>query len=654
MSFLKANKEISPPVAQAFQLLKEEKFKEASKFINFALQSQPKSVILHLLNSLTYEKLAERGDAGGLELAAVGYQNVINLDGSNAFAITQLGKIKYRENKFAEAQENFANALLVKPDDVNLLQELAAASYYAHDVKTALVAIDKAVKLKPNDPLINRSAAMIHAALGNFTTAQKHIDLFQKQAGKDPAIEQLASRYNDWVTLYKSGRLSLAAAKEPTPPPTPTTGAAATTEPPLPAANVDVTPPPTESTPKESLSGKNDGGGDTAPSEGDAGAPAAPQEVAQTDLQSPYGPQIVIDVYLLQLSEDVRTSKGNNIMDNLAVTLTPGGFASFRGRMGGTGVSNAGTNGDTTVVNPSTGFRATEGGSNQFTTADITGGAAPVFTPATQAINFNQAGSVFGNVYSGGITWAGLTYSLNIANAVDIRSQIVSRPTLMTYLNKQTTLFTGDQIVQGITGQYGGNLLKYNLGLTTVITPTKIEGDEVSFDVNIEGLVPTSDLNQLSQGLTVRIAQITTHAKMKFGETLTIGGVYTNSDFYTKEGFPGLQDLPLVQYFFANENTRSLRRSALIMITPRSPELLKSAVSRALARGKNRPNLDELSNRHPDWFSAHPNLDPIIHQFSKDPATYYEFRTGDILPPSWGWEEPLQQKLDSLAGFMYF
>ena len=44
-----------------------------------------------------------------------------------------------------------------------------------YDIKTAISAICKAEKLKPEDPLIHRSAAMIYAAVGDFKTAKKHL-----------------------------------------------------------------------------------------------------------------------------------------------------------------------------------------------------------------------------------------------------------------------------------------------------------------------------------------------------------------------------------------------------------------------------------------------------------------------------------------------
>ncbi|MBP9692404.1 MAG: hypothetical protein KBD90_03630, partial [Alphaproteobacteria bacterium] len=238
-SSLKMNKEVSPPVAYAFQLLREEKYKEASQFLNQTLQAQPKNPLLHILNAIAYEKLAERGDASGLELACIGYQNAINLDSSNVFALTQLAKIHYREKRYDEAQEGFANALLVTPNDTDLLHEFAAASYYAYDIKTAVSAIDKAEKLKSEDPLIQRSAAMIHAALGDFSTAKKHLAIFQTQMGNDPAVNQLVTRLNDWQYLYKSGRIKLAAASA-------SSGDSGPTAP-VDTGAGDITPPPADS-----------------------------------------------------------------------------------------------------------------------------------------------------------------------------------------------------------------------------------------------------------------------------------------------------------------------------------------------------------------------------------------------------------------------
>ena len=645
-----------------------------------SLQSQPKNVFLHLLNALTYEKLAARGDATGLELAAVGYQNAINLDSSNIFAITQLAKLKIHEKQFGEAQELFANALLIKPNDADLLHELAAASYYAYDIKTALSAIDKAEKLNPRDPLIHRSAAMIYAAVGDFTTSKKHLDIFQTKLGKDPAVAQVITRFNDWSSLYKSGRINLAAATSSIPPlhqpfgsPAPSGGGATSggatsggatsggaTSGGTTTVGSTTTSTSSEGTPPISPALTPSGGGSSSTGDGSTSSidTIATTEEAETVLDLPtttetsasQGPQIIVDCYMLRMEETASTSKGNNILENLAVTLNPGGFTAFRGQLGGTSLPSglsAGQNQNSAVLATDTGFKA-----NQAVAANA--GAASILTPSTSTFSLFNKGSITGSVFASGITWAGLTYSLNIANAVDLRTEVVSRPSLMTFLQKQSVFFSGDELVIGLSGQYGGTLTKYPVGVTLIVTPESLDGDMLTLTITIEGSILTQPNPNLQQTVTVGKTRVDTFAKVRLGETLMLGGLYERQELFSKDGFPGLRDIPIAQYFFSNESTLNSRRSIIFMLTPRSPDLVKSAVNRAMSRDCRQPNLAELTSRNPDWFSTSPNLVPLFNYISKDPVIYYEFRSGDILPPSWGWEPIFEDKLEQLKTFLYY
>ncbi|HUX79229.1 MAG TPA: hypothetical protein VMW10_05735, partial [Alphaproteobacteria bacterium] len=689
---LNSKKELHPVVAQIFLLLRQEKFSDASTLINQALQAQPKNVTLHLLNGLTYEKLAERGDASGNELAAVGYQNAMNLDPSNVLAITQLGKLKYREQMYDQAEEHFANALLLKPNDAELWQELAAASYYAYDIKTALSAISKAEKLKPNDPLIHRSATMIYASLGDFKAAKKHFEFFKNKAGNDPAVGYVEARLNNWADLYNSGRIKLATtttttttspetssvvkpdsgsmtpiptspapstkdvgvtASTGTPSPTPTNSAVAgplQTTPPPSTTKTDTTTSSTNNTGgtgvgagpgvtvvgDSSGTGVASGGGDGEDSSenGMGQAPTgsgpfattgtpfniATKNVGQAALTMPfsmtemavgdqgeksksYDPQIVIDCYLLRITEQAISSKGQNILENLAVTLTPGGYTMFKGNLWGNGTSS--TPQDSVTFTEGSGFNA-----NQLNQAgplgSAQGGAQSAFTPSSTQFNFQNAGSLSGRVFSAGLTWAGLTYSLNIANAIDNRTEVVSRPSLMTFLKKSSVFFSGEELVIGLTGQYGGTLVKYPVGVTLDITPEAIEGDLLTLNVGIEGSLLNSANPSLTATTDVSKTRIDTFIKIRLGQTLMLGGLYERQDISSKNGFPGLQDVPIVQYFFSNESTSSTRRSIVFMLTPRSPDAVKAAVNRAMAREAVEPHLSELISRSPDWFNTHP------------------------------------------------
>ncbi|MBS0272270.1 MAG: hypothetical protein JSR85_06450 [Proteobacteria bacterium] len=701
LASLNSKKELSPAVTQVISLVEEGKYKEASSIVNQSLQSQPKNVALHLLNGLIYEKLAEHGDASGSELAVVGYQNAINLDPSNIFAITQLGKLEYREQKFDQAMEHFANALLIKPNDPDLWQELAASAYYSYDLKTALVAVEKAIKLKPGDPLAHRSAAMIYAALGDFTNAQKNLEIFQSKAGNDPSVNHVASRLADWQSLYKSGRINLAAATTTTP--SPTTPTTTPVTPPSSTPSISSTTPSTStpgsttssttpststagSTPSSSsaTSSSSSASGSSAPTGGGGGGgdsssatPGSPADIdtkseASKVLESPLPTgdtndssdevekskktstendeqQIVIDCYVLRISEDAITSKGNNILENLAVTLTPGGYSMFKGSFYGSGAPGANQPNlaqfNNVTVNADQGFKANQ---------DNNAGANAAFNPSTTQYVFDNKGSISGRVFTAGLTWAGLTYSLNIANAIDNRTEVVSRPSLMTFLKKSSVFFAGQELVNGFTGQYGGTLVKYPVGTTLEITPESLQGDIVSLTIGVEGSLLTSPNPNLTQTVQVAKTRVDTFVKLRLGETLMLGGIYERQEVSSKNGFPGLQDVPVLQYFFSNESTLSSRSSIVIMLTPRSPDAVKAAVERAMTRGANTEHLNELQGRNPDWFGTHPNLVSVFRYLSLNPVIYYEFRSGDILPPSWGWEPSLNTKLQQLASFLYF
>lgn len=678
MASLNAHKKIPPTIKHVLALLQEEKFNEASSLINQNLQNEPRNVTLHLLNALVYEKLNELGNAAGQELAAIGYQNVINLDPSNGFALAQLGKLRYREQKYDQAQEHFANALLITPQDADLWQELAAASYYNYDLQTALSAIDKAIKLKPNDPLVNRSASMIYAALGDFNKSKKHLDFFASKAGDDPAVNQATTRYNDWQSLYKSGRVRLASAayaqsnaEKGTPSKSAGTSSSTKGAAPSSSASSDGASGASGAADDTSASPSDDGTGSGSSSQltgkeaskidttNEAAAAlkqslsSAPQGSSASSASSPSAsnnanPQIIIDCYLLRIGEDAITSKGNNILENLSVTLTPGGFQRIKGAFWGSGLGAVGGQGTNTIsTGASQGFRANQ---DPATTNSETSG----FQSGQTGFQIGNKGSLTGHIFTGGITWAGLTYSLNIANARDSRTEVVSRPSLMTFLNKSSIFFSGSELVNGFTGQFGGTLVKYPVGVTLDVTPTSLNGDVLEVQIGVEGSILTEPNPDLSQTVNVGKTRVDTYAKLHLGETLMLGGIYERLELTEKSGFPGLQDIPIAQYFFSNEATLSRRTSIVFMLTPRSPDIVKETINRAMAREAVSPHVHELIARNPDWFNTHPNFLPIFQYMATDPVIFYELRSSDILPPSWGWEPPLRHKLAQAIEFLYF
>jgi general secretion pathway protein D len=375
---------------------------------------------------------------------------------------------------------------------------------------------------------------------------------------------------------------------------------------------------------------------------GEAAPPPPPPKVVEEE-----NPQIIMDCYILQITEDARTTKGNNIMDNLAVTLNPGSYFKFAGSMWGSGAvpKDPTSNGDTQTLRPDSAY---------FNVIPPATNPSPAPTLGEATTTLNNAGSISGRIFAAGISWAGLTYSLNIANAGDQRVEIISRPTLTTFLKKESQFFSGTELVNVAAGQYGSNLNRLPIGVGVAVTPKALVGDMVTLNIGIESSILRSGNPNLLTTVDMSKTRVETTVKLRLGETIMLGGIYERSEQDSNNGFPGLRDIPFLQYFFSQETTVSSRHSVAILLTPRSPDIIKSAVNRAMTREAVRPHYSELVSRNPDWFNPEINAVNIFSYFSEDPILYYEFRTGDILPPSWGYDITLSDKLGELKSFLYY
>lgn len=64
---------------------------------------------------------------------------------------------------------------------------------------------------------------------------------------------------------------------------------------------------------------------------------------------------------------------------------------------------------------------------------------------------------------------------------------------------------------------------------------------------------------------------------MKIADTLVPSGLSEKTSASTRDGVPGLRDVPGVQYLFSNKKTSEIQRSVLILVSPRSPVQLAEA-----------------------------------------------------------------------------
>lgn len=178
-------------------------FLKASATFNGMLVNRPRNATAHFLNGLTYHLMARAGDSSRYVLAKIGYQSALRFEPSTWVAAYQLGHLYYEQKSFAAAQEQFAYALLYDERNVRLLLDLAAASYYARDLPSALGAIKLAEEAAPSNQAVLMAATMIYSANNLPDEAQDRLQRYQTVAVSGDHLPRLTDRVGDWGAFYQ-------------------------------------------------------------------------------------------------------------------------------------------------------------------------------------------------------------------------------------------------------------------------------------------------------------------------------------------------------------------------------------------------------------------------------------------------------------------
>ena len=110
-------------------------------------------------------------------------------------------------------------------------------------------------------------------------------------------------------------------------------------------------------------------------------------------------------------------------------------------------------------------------------------------------------------------------------------------------------------------------------------------GQSISFDNNwdpyqkISARAARSFVEQVDEnvafGQTMQTSRnaVTANVVLKFGQTLILSGLAEQEVQRASDGVPVLQDIPVLQYLFRARTTDTFRRSVVVLITPRKPQV---------------------------------------------------------------------------------
>jgi len=145
--------------------------------------------------------------------------------------------------------------------------------------------------------------------------------------------------------------------------------------------------------------------------------------------------------------------------------------------------------------------------------------------------------------------------------------EVITSPEVTVRNGKKGRIQVGKDIYV-TTRDIAGNTINQQVSTGTIIdvTPvvyTQSDTDFIYLDMTIEQ-------SDAAPGPTINRSQVKTHALLYNGEETVIGGLFTTLEQETREGVPGLKDLPWwffgLRYIFGSESTIKTKNELIILL----------------------------------------------------------------------------------------
>ncbi|MFZ5525175.1 MAG: secretion protein [Pseudomonadota bacterium] len=605
--------EMLAKAAAAVGFIRKMELPQAHLAINEALQLDARNSYLHFLNGFVYHLQAKQGDTQKAEIALEGYQQALRIDPSNWIAQEFLGLAYMDLKQFDRAKAQFSGALLLTPESTVSLQGLMVASYLTGDAATACAMADQFLKAtsKPHLGFV-RSSIPVYASCGNFEQAGRMRTVLG-EAGADAAeANRIDRRLAQWKSFYdrqarQGAQLVKASLKTD----------AAEVLPPQQFAQAFSLPDLSKRQPARPIADAPDASEplatetstpDAAQPPAVATAPPTPTAAPRADAQD--GPRMVlIDVVLLSTQEIISTSKGVNLLS--ALTLQLGG------------------------ANGVPGYSWTKTATGTDT------------TPLTSSTTITRA-----------VTIPSLSYSLNIANASNSVNEVLARPTLAAIEGLPSEFFSGTNLSAGVvsTSTQGGTTivpLDKRFGIKLAVPPVFLPQGQVQLKVEAQRTSLNASAENPRVAYQIEIGETTANANvvMNLGDTLVLSGLSEKTSTNTRDGVPGLQDVPGLQYLFSQKKTNDIQRSVLILVTPRPPaQVAEADKARLTSRAE---DMKALRERFGLPTSVPSNVEAAMNQM-KPNDFFREFRQGDVSMERWDRMRTTGDRLREALSFLYY
>ncbi len=183
------------------------------------------------------------------------------------------------------------------------------------------------------------------------------------------------------------------------------------------------------------------------------------------------------------------------------------------------------------------------------------GGAFDTNAPAGWISNI---GLTLGRLTSSGLGALFLDASLALAES-EGTAKVISAPKVIASNGEEAKIARGSEFYLNAAENVEARAVTAELSLT--VTPTVSFNNFVSLNIVVSDEQQTSDSSKSTKNVTTKLM-------VKSGETVVIGGIYTENESEENSGIPWMQDIPVLGWLFGAETKSYGKTELLIFITP--------------------------------------------------------------------------------------
>ena len=153
------------------------------------LVNRPQDAIASPTRGLAADDWYEWGcelEDGAPEQAREAYRRALELDGSHAGALVNLGRLLHAAGAPGAAEAHYRRALAISPDDATAAFNLGVALEDQGRLDEALAGYEDAIRIDPTSAAAHYNAALLHERCGNEAAALRHLQTYRRLTRAHP------------------------------------------------------------------------------------------------------------------------------------------------------------------------------------------------------------------------------------------------------------------------------------------------------------------------------------------------------------------------------------------------------------------------------------------------------------------------------------